>query len=137
MQVIAERSRSRFEPLDAERPIFCTSGHPKEPLVALRTLERAGVWDLPDGKLIWAPETSYSALCWNRSGSEVYVAQTHGKWPYDTWVFERLSWPELSKVVSSDVHAPRGWIDGVMASPTEDLAVFTWTEQDSAGFEFV
>ena len=138
--MIAEGARSRFQPLDGERPILYTSTHPKEPLVALRTQgreERAGVWDLETGKLVWAPEAAYSALCWNRSGSVVYVIRSHGTWPYDPWAFECLSWPDRSRIGSCGVRAPEGWTDGVIASPIEDLVVFMWTEQGCAGFEFV
>lgn len=139
MRVIAERARSRLESIDGERPVLYTSSHPKEPLVALRTQgkkERAGVWALKIGKLVWAPE-GVRALCWNRAGSEAYVIQSYGKSPYQPWFFERFSWPERSKIGSCEVESPTGWIDGVVASPVEDLAVFTWTEQGCAGFEFV
>lgn len=142
-----------FEPLNNTAPTEVLDQHPNGHLVALRVnyspLDRAAVWDRTSGKLFWIRENTV-ALCWLRQGNQVALVRGMYQPEPDrpdliasalqsehTYLLERQTWPDHAVISVCDITIPEGWVNRVIVSPRNDIAVVRWFEQDAAGFVLV
>jgi hypothetical protein len=144
-----------FEPLDGTRPYNVLDRHPDGRSIALQAYlasahgERAAVWDLDSGTLIWKPSDTI-ALCWLLEGDHaLLLRETYRRDPQHppiiasplqsefTYTLERQTWPEHQLIRSCIVTPPEGWVNRVTVSPRKDLASVRWFEQHAAGFVLI
>jgi hypothetical protein len=144
---------SRYERLGGARPTALISSHPDEQYVALHVsgspLNRAGIWEVATGRLVWEPSDTV-ALSWMPDGGEMLLIRDLYQRAPDhpamivsalqqeyAWSLERRSWPERNRLRTCPLQLSTGWFDDVVVSPRGDLAAAYWQEQDCAGFELV
>jgi hypothetical protein len=144
---------SGFQPVAGAKPSALVAAHPGGRYVALHVpsspLNRAAIWEVATGRLVWAPEETV-ALAWTPDGEEsVLVRYRYAPAPDHAaaiasvlqselgWIWERRTWPGASRVCSCPLSLPTGWFDDIVVSPRGDVAAVYWQEQDCAGFELV
>ena len=150
MEELLEAEARRYGKIHGQRAATVLARHGDRQHIALQAmdvpLDRAGVWDLHSGKLVWEPKDTV-ALAWMPNGDQI-LAVTHrykgpAQHPRDFlkvrqseigYELERLTWPGRQPITSCPLDLETGWFSSIAVSPAGNRAAVRWIEQDAAGF---
>jgi hypothetical protein len=110
---------------------------------------KAAVWNNKTYKLIWSPSNAID-ISWLDTGTKILFIQEHYQHRPELhkMILSRLqsesryylclcTWPDLSEVHKSEISFPTGWPMELVVSQSGTVGLFTWNEQDCAGYEVV